>query len=85
MQDVENGFEFVVSPNPASSYLTIQAQNQRAESIVITNVLGQVVYSENDCDLNNKTINLEAFENGTYFIGIISEGKQSVKQVVINK
>ena len=40
-------------------------QNQRAESIVITNVLGQVVYSENDCDLNNKTINLEAFENGT--------------------
>ncbi|MEE0927238.1 MAG: M6 family metalloprotease domain-containing protein [Bacteroidales bacterium] len=85
LQDVENGFEFVVSPNPASSYLTIQAQNQRAESIVITNVLGQVVYSENDCDLNNKTINLEAFENGTYLIGIISEGKQSVKQLIINK
>jgi hypothetical protein len=42
-------------------------------------------YSENDCDLNNKTINLEAFENGTYLIGIISEGKQSVKQLIINK
>lgn len=85
LQDVENGFEFTLTPNPASQYLTIQAQNQRAESIVITNVLGQVVYSENDCDLNNKTISLDKFENGTYLIGIISEGKQSVKQLIINK
>jgi hypothetical protein len=84
-QDVVNEFEFSVSPNPAAYYLTIQSPNRRAESLIITNVLGQVVYSEGECDLTNKEIKLDRFENGTYFIGIISEGKQSVKQVVINK
>jgi M6 family metalloprotease-like protein len=85
LQDVVNEFEFSVSPNPAAYYLTIQSPNRRAESLIITNVLGQVVYSEGECDLTNKEIKLDRFENGTYFIGIISEGKQSVKQVVINK
>lgn len=83
--EVANDFEFTVSPNPASMYITIQAPNKRAESISITNLLGQEVYTETDCDLTNKKIELGNFENGAYLVRITCNGKKSVKQIVVNK
>ncbi len=85
LQDIDNTLEFSLSPNPASTYLLIDSPEAKAESIIITNVLGQVVYSEGNCELGGKRIDVAGFENGTYFVNIISEGKQSVKQIIINK
>lgn len=85
LKDVENDFEFTVSPNPASSYITIQSPDKRAENVCITNLLGQEVYNESNCDLSNKRIELGNFENGTYVISITCNGRKSVKQIVVNK
>ena len=85
LKDVENDFEFTVSPNPASSYITIQSPDKRAENVCITNLLGQEVYNESNCDLSNKRIELGNLENGTYVISITCNGRKSVKQIVVNK
>lgn len=85
LKDVENDLDVTVSPNPASSYIMIQSPDKRAESISITNILGQEVYTEANCNLTNKRIELGNFENGTYVMTIICNGKKSVKQIVVNK
>ncbi len=85
LQEVANTLELTITPNPASDYLMISSSETKAESITITNVLGQVVYSESDCLLSGKKISLDGFENGTYLVNISSEGKQAVKQIIVNK
>ncbi len=74
---------FVVYPNPATGMITVSV-NKKLDSPVtleITNVFGQVIYSEGT---DNQTISLDIAElsNGIYFIKITGDKMFSVKKII---
>lgn len=85
LEEIDCGIEFTFSPNPTSGILTIKAPEQKNAELTITNILGQVVYQERNADLENKTINLQTLENGSYLVNIRANGKQTTKQIIFNK
>lgn len=85
LQDVADLFEFSVLPNPTVGQITITSEEAQAEVLVITNVLGQEILKETNCTINGKTINLDAFESGVYFLNIKQGNKQATKQIILKK
>lgn len=79
-----------VYPNPAKNNVNLLFTNKDAKnySVEITNVLGQLVYSEinvNDCafPVTFKTIDISDLENGSYIITIKAEEKQYQTKIII--
>ncbi|MDO5760693.1 MAG: M6 family metalloprotease domain-containing protein, partial [Bacteroidota bacterium] len=86
LENVENSFVFSVMPNPSTNgNFVINSQINNAERVSIVNVLGQVVYQEQNVDLTNKTFSLPNVDNGSYIIRIEAEGKTAQQKIVINK
>lgn len=76
-----------IYPNPFSNEINIRLYNLPAENvkISITNVLGQVVYTEKLSAQNNSVINLNevaAYKNGIYFVNISSSDYNITKKIV---
>lgn len=83
--DITLSEAITLTPNPsANGSFTISSDIDRAQSLIITNTLGQVVYSQKDVSLNNKTIDLDV-PSGAYFINIIAQGNIITKKLIINK
>jgi hypothetical protein len=85
IQDVEAIFDYTVLPNPTAGQITITSDEAQAESLTITNVLGQEILKETNCNINGKVINLDSFESGVYFLNIKQGNKQSTKQIILKK
>ena len=58
-----------IYPNPATSQLTIQSTNEPITSLTISNLLGQVVYSQS-YNAEQVKVDVAALQNGVYFIKI---------------
>jgi len=69
---INNPIQFnngLVYPNPASAQITIVNNNNKAiKSIVITNMIGTIVYKSEDTFAGNKTINISNLKKGIYLI-----------------
>ena len=81
------GNDFIIYPNPAKSYCTINYESSDAIeiSINITNSIGQKIYAKNIIGLNGmfkETINLESYAEGIYFISISEQGVQLAQKKV---
>ncbi len=61
--------EFKAYPNPVEDDLTLRA-NEEISSITITNILGQIIYTQKINALSS-TIDMSSFAKGTYFIKVI--------------
>lgn len=85
IQDVEAIFDYTVLPNPTTSQITITSDEAKAESLTITNVLGQEIIKETNCNINGKVIDLSSFESGVYFLNIKQGNKQATKQIILKK
>lgn len=78
----ESGSLIRIIPNPNNGVFTITKHNSLKTSISITNVLGEVIYSNqfgntyNEIDLSNQS-------KGIYFISIKGEGMSETKKVII--
>lgn len=84
INDVANAIDFSIMPNPSSNgTFAINADIDNA-TIIISNVLGQKVYEENNADLRNKTISLSV-EDGSYFVTIMENNKKATQQLIIKK
>ncbi len=83
--------EIAVYPNPAQDNIQIALGTNKAEHIVITNVLGEVIKTiENKTDNSTLTINLGDVKKGIYFVeifntkeGLVSENKNKVYRKII--
>lgn len=83
---VENNFHFAIMPNPATNgTFAISSQINNAQQVIITNILGQVVYMEENTDLNNKIFSLPNIDNGTYTVIIKADNKIAKEKLIINK
>ena len=73
LDELNNGNQFVVVPNPASAYAEIKLQSNTSEvaKLIIVNQMGQVV-AMNDVNIvsgdNNIVLNIEGLSNGVYTI-----------------
>jgi hypothetical protein len=81
-----------IYPNPANEKLRVTFIHNSAKfyTIEISNILGQVIFSEsnlNDCQLpiTNKTIDVSGFESGSYIVTIKADNKQLQKKIIIAK
>ncbi len=76
---------FSVFPNPAKEVLNIKLEilNGEETTIIISNILGEVVYSSVDENTNNCTINTANLTSGVYFVTVSNQGKQSAKKLII--
>jgi len=61
----------MVYPNPASSQVTVvNNENKTIKSIMITNMVGTIVYKSEDSFTGNKTINISNLRKGMYLLSI---------------
>lgn len=78
----DNSLNAAIYPNPANNYLYIRNMDQSdpIQSIIIYNVIGEIVYSEQNFSNELKTSNIPS---GVYFVRIKSKNKQKIKQIII--
>ncbi|MBN2777846.1 MAG: M6 family metalloprotease domain-containing protein [Bacteroidales bacterium] len=70
-----------IFPNPAQSQITILSEGNMMQSISITNVLGEVVYtSDNKTDVLH--IDISDFASGTYFVKIDLMDRSIVQKMI---
>ena len=65
-----------VFPNPSLDEINI---NSKTSAITISDVSGKILFSENDLDTDNKTLNIASFSEGMYFITI---NNQVTKKII---
>ena len=84
-----NTFKFNIFPNPNNGQFNIQFQNLNSKNIVlnISNLIGQVVYSEKIPQINsfNKSLDLSHLLKGVYTINIIEKENTLKTQKIIIK
>ena len=79
--------KLTVYPNPATDKVTIDLNNQKSESfnIKISNVLGQVVFSDiKDYSIHAKqTIDVSAFVKGVYLLEVKNKEESFFQKIVV--
>lgn len=62
--------EVAIYPNPVSEQLTINMNDRLLSEIMITDVLGIIIYTDESINATNATIDLTAISEGVYFVRI---------------
>ena len=73
---------FEVYPNPNNGVFTINMINTSNNNIQITNVLGELVYS-NNVNFNSTTIDLSSLTKGVYLVRVKNDNTTETKSIVI--
>ncbi|WP_204346801.1 T9SS type A sorting domain-containing protein [Psychroserpens algicola] len=73
--------DFRMYPNPAKEYVIIEANTLEITSIVMYDVLGKKVLSQDK--LTNNRIDVSDLNNGMYFLKIQSNGNSITKKLII--
>lgn len=63
-------------PNPVLEFLTIESDHN-FQTVNVKDIHGKLIKSHDKLNTNEKTMNLKTFQNGLYFLEIISNGKSS--------
>jgi len=65
-----------VFPNPASNFVTIRSNLQTAFDIEVYNSIGQLLYSEQDINIDNLQLDVISYDTGLFFIKVTSQNNQ---------
>ena len=70
-----------IHPNPASSYIQVEADGYKSADIEVVDVLGNLVYTST---LSESTkIDVAEFRNGIYFVTVSAEGTRVSRKVIV--
>lgn len=86
INDIKDGIE--VYPNPINDIVSIiftSARNNEVNEVIVTNVLGEVIYSNNSISEAKISIDLHNQSNGIYFVRVKSGDQISAKKIVLSK
>lgn len=74
-------------PSPSSSVLNISSDNLLNSSVnlIITNFLGEEVFTAKDFISNRFKVDVSKFSNGVYFASLVNGSNKITKQFVIAK
>jgi hypothetical protein len=81
VEDVQSA-SFMIYPNPAEDFITIQNPSNNFFTATLINVSGQLVETFNGW--NNIRINSSSMPSGSYYIKVVSDAKNEIMQVMIN-
>lgn len=78
--------DFTIYPNPVSDQLTISnPQNSLWNKLYLTNMAGQVVYTDNSGGIGNIILDVSSMPKGVYHLMVdASNGKSFKKSIVVN-
>lgn len=65
-------------PNPASENVSFIMKNDTLESIMLMDVRGRIILSEENLSVSNKTVSIASLNSGIYFAKITSGKGQSI-------
>lgn len=79
--------EFVVYPNPSSSFISIEIKTELPEKyyISVENMVGQKVMNEEAIKAKTTTLNVNNLNAGIYFIKLSDGRNNSVKRLIVTK
>ena len=86
--DENEAISLEVYPNPNSGTFTINLEANEAIDIRLINAIGEVVYQENDVEVNgtiSKQIRTSGLANGVYYLNLTGETVNGFQKVVIRK
>lgn len=75
--------DFVMWPNPASDFLTVEKNNSSSVDISIKDITGKTVYIENSVADLRKEISLNSLNTGIYFVELRQRNQVIRKKLVI--
>lgn len=78
---VGKNIDVQLSPNPASEWLQIKANNTNNATLKVVDVLGNVIVNENF--KGSKSLNVRQFKNGVYFVIIEQNGKSAANRKIV--
>lgn len=88
VQEQSEIINFSIFPNPAFEFIVLETPFQSAmgASIIISNVLGQIIYVNTLQSIvnNNNKIDISTYQNGIYFVQILTKTGSAVKQFLKN-
>jgi para-nitrobenzyl esterase len=74
----EHSVSFNVFPNPASGFLTINA-NSKVDKLTVYDLMGQVVLTSS----NENSINMDGLNAGYYYLSVHADGKTGVQPIMV--
>ena len=78
-----NKNKITISPNPSTEL--VKVSGAIFNEIIISDISGKTVYSENYSDLNETSINISKLENGVYFAAVYNKnGDSTVIKIIKN-
>lgn len=80
--NTEENTSYKIYPNPATNDLYLDQID--AEQLMIYNILGELVYSEDNV-MSNTKIDISHLENGNYIIVIHQSGGRAIEKLIISK
>jgi hypothetical protein len=82
--ELEKKNEISLFPNPASNSITISSTDE-LKNILIFNLFGEQIYTNNKLGKNIVVIETDQFSNGVYVFSIETENKTKRERVIIQK
>lgn len=79
IHELSRGLSLSVYPNPATDFITVDC-NKKIDEIVITNFLGQKIFTTYPGD---KTVKMYLENKGIYFLTVRSDNKTATRKVII--
>ncbi len=70
VSDFDAETNFAIYPNPASDQLTIETKGDPISEILILDVVGKLLYSEENLNSTLKNIDITSFSEGIYFVNV---------------
>lgn len=81
----DNEPSFSIYPNPTQSHITVDvAQSFRSFSVIVTDLLGKIVFQQTYQDVNSVTFKIPGAA-GVYSVGIYSSTDKSVVKKIVKK
>lgn len=71
-------------PNPASSFVTVENDNT-IQTLTIVNMMGQIVYSENNIGAKRTMVNTQNMPCGMYIVNVVTDNGMVSKRLSIVK
>ena len=86
INEIDNSVSFSVFPNPATDAVNVQIVNTTDAKIIVTDILGKEIYSEEVAfGQKNVELNTALWNNGFYFVTVKSGTATGTQKLVVQK
>lgn len=76
--------EIAMTPNPANDQITVTLENSLIASILVSDIKGSLLISEENLSENSKTLSVSSLSSGLYIVKIATnDGKSAFKKLII--